>query len=182
MQKNENQLSEWMAEELEYYFNVQREVTGTHCSGRRMRIDLLLTPRPDVGRHESHLWKTENPVLGIEVKRLRRGGWKAYSAHLAQAVDYTHVQWDGYGAARIFTFSPPDSFDMITDVRGNYIDQDNEDRKFRTLIWQLGVGELAYLDRDGWTLLGQSNHVLWSEARGVHEAKRWDMSPKLGSR
>jgi hypothetical protein len=50
------------------------------------------------------------------------------------------------------------------------------------LLWQLGVGELAKLEREGWTLLAQGNHVLWSERRGVQEGARWSLTPKVGSR
>ncbi|MBC6451284.1 hypothetical protein [Actinokineospora xionganensis] len=50
------------------------------------------------------------------------------------------------------------------------------------LLWRLGIGELANLEGEGWALLGQGNHVLWSERRGVHEARRWSLKRKFGSR
>ena len=50
------------------------------------------------------------------------------------------------------------------------------------VLWTLGVGELAKLEPDGWTLLGQGDHVLWSERRGPAEVQRWSIKPQVGSR
>jgi hypothetical protein len=65
----------------------------------------------------------------------------------------------------------------VTQVYG-----ETTERYVSRLLWQLGVGELAMLEGEGWTLLAQGNHVLWSERRGVQEGARWSLTPKVGSR
>ena len=50
------------------------------------------------------------------------------------------------------------------------------------LLGQFGVGELAPMERDGLTLILQGHHRLWSQQRGVLEARRWRLRPRVGSR
>lgn len=109
----------------------------------------------------------------------RWGDSKDFTGWAAQAINYTHVDWDGYGRLLIFTCpSPVRHFDKIEPQH----DGINAAFVMSRLLWQLGVGELAPLERDGWTLLGQGNHVLWSQTRGVHEGRTWSLVPKVGSR
>ncbi|MBC6451286.1 hypothetical protein [Actinokineospora xionganensis] len=100
---NEDELAEAVLAELDSTFEHQWQVWGTHCSGRRMRVDAVVWPR------DPSAWKDDQPVFGIEFKALELVPFdtKNYTAHAAQAVDYTHVDWDDYGHLIVFTCPPP---------------------------------------------------------------------------
>lgn len=169
---NERELADAVLSQLAPTFDYQREVYGTHCEGKRLRIDAVAWPR------NPSEWKDEQPAFGIEFKatQLMNFDMRNFTRWMAQAVDYTHVDWDGYGRLRVFTCpSPVQELQMNeSEINAGYV--------VTRLLWHLGVGELTNLQKEGWTLLGQGQHLLWSESHGVHEAKRWSIKPKSGSR
>ena len=169
---NEDELAEAVLTQLAPWFDYRREVYGAHCGGRRLRIDAVAWPRDPGG------WKDEHPVFGIEFKAVELMTFDTtnFTRWAAQAVDYTHVEWEGYGRLRVFTCPSP-----VKDFRTAEPGIDAAYLVSR-LLWQLGVGELATLHGEGWSLLAQGQHLLWSESHGVHEAKRWSVKPKTGSR
>ena len=157
------------------WFAYEREVCGTHCTGRRLRVDAVLRPRESAG------WKDAEPAFGVEFKLAGTKPFndtKDFTHWAAQAADYAHVKWDRYGYLRTFT-CPSATRYLVTDTPAPLADPA---RLISRLLWEFGVGELAQLDRHGWTLLGQGDHILWSETHGVHEARRWSLTPKIGSR
>lgn len=88
----ESEIAERVLSALDPHFEARREVCGTHCSGRRLRIDAVLWPR-DPAR-----WHDEKPVFAVEFKRPVGQGAEA----LGQCADYAHTRWDGYGHLPVF--------------------------------------------------------------------------------
>ena len=88
----ESEIAERVLSALSPHFEARREVFGTHCSGRRLRIDAVLWPRDPTG------WHDEKPVFGLEFKRHVGQGAEA----LAQCTDYAHTEWDGFGPLAVF--------------------------------------------------------------------------------
>ena len=170
----EKELREVALRDLERLFRVETEVSGTHCSGSRLRIDAVLRPR------DHRAWfDQEKTMFGVEFKR-SAGQYESigkFCSWLAQAADYTHVNWDGYGYLQVLTcpaftgeFSYPVDSDMF--------------RYFTflaaRLAGQLGVGELGQIPRQGWTLR-MSGEDYWSENGGMSLTSRRTLLNKTGS-
>lgn len=150
---------------LEPYFVAETEVYGTHASGRRLRIDAILRPRDPQG------WKDAGVAFGVEFKLAHQAGHvRSFMAWARQALDYRHVDWDGYGYLPVFTC--PSMLRSISEWDGFMIAH---------LLGQCGVGELAPFEREGWAMVMYGDHVMWSERRGVVEAKHRSLRPHLGS-
>lgn len=172
---NEAGLADWVLSRLDPWFIVEREVVGSHCAGRRLRIDAVLRPRDSSG------WKDDAPAFGVEFKvpGVAKGwGTKDVAGWIAQAVDYTHTDWAGYGRLRVFTCPS-----YLTPVYGI----DVSARYFLAhLLGQFGVGELCLIEtgrgHEGLALLMHGYHILWSELRGVAQARYWSLRPRSGSR
>jgi hypothetical protein len=167
---SERELASATLDRLAPWFEWEAEVPGEHCSGKSLRIDYVMWPR------DPRLWKDSAPKFGVEFKLVRQFDTHLYTAWAAQCVDYAHVSWKGHGRLRIFSCPSP--------TRAFTSTESGIDAAFlmSRMMWQLGVGELALLEEDGWSLLGQGNHVLWSERRGVAEAQHWSLAPKQGHR
>jgi len=173
--------------ELDAHFHIWRQVPLKHWTGQRFRVDAVMQPRdPDQ-------WKDEHPVFAVEFKMPlafhtdhdRWGATKDFTAWAAQAVDYANSLWEGSSPQRLRIFACPSVTAPFEAIGPSDIDSPTLTTPsfyMSRLLWQLGVGELAKLVGDGWTLLGQGDHVLWSQRRGVHEGKRWSLTPKAGSR
>lgn len=162
----ENRFIEQMMSVLDPYFHIEREVTGTHFSGARLRIDCVIRPK-DVTR-----WKNKNVAFGVEFKSPNKlGSFHKYSGWLAQCVDYSHTNWDNYGYLYILSCPGFESigiesaFDAMAHIMG-----------------QVGVGEFKQYKRYGWTIIMHATHRIWSEVGGVREGDRWSMERKWGSR
>jgi hypothetical protein len=162
---SEAELAEWVYQQLDPYFVIHCEVRGTHCTKRRMRIDAVLQPREKLG------WTDPNPAFGVEFKNpATTEGTKAYTKWAAQAVDYTHTEWDDYGRLLIAT-CPPVSQDILGGVNAQWL--------LVRVLGQLGVGELGVSPAQGW-ILRVSGERVWSQTSGPRS--RWSIKPKHGSR
>lgn len=161
---SEEERANWALEQLTSWFHIEREVWGAHCGGSRLRIDAVLKPR------DASAWKDENPALGVEFK-LPAGSTRDYTAWAAQAVDYTHVFWQGYGRLKIFTCPSP----VVP-----YVDGDAAWLMAR-LLGQLGVGDLCQVPQRGWAFM-LNDHVIWCEADGPVAAKQWSVRSRVGHR
>jgi hypothetical protein len=173
--RSEAELAQSVLNELRPWFDVETEVRGTHCTGRSMRLDAVLKPRDSSG------WTDDHPSFGIEFKLAGNGdlqdfGTQDFTKWMAQTVDYTHVDWQGYGHLRIFSCPSPLTALPSPSGRGDSI------AAISHFLWQLNVGELVKTKRWGWALIAQQDHVLWSEAHGVHQARKWSIRPRFGSR
>jgi hypothetical protein len=170
--RTEPELATWVLDQLAPSFVVHREIAGTHWSRRRLRLDAVLEPK-DPGR-----WKDDKPALGVEFKLAdeRSFDTRRFTRWAAQAVDYTETEWDGFG--RLMIFGCPSPMRMIASSGWGQ----EAAGLMAHLLGQFGVGELAPMERDGLTLILQGHHRLWSQHRGVLEARRWSLWPRVGSR
>lgn len=158
--------AEWALSYLGQWFHVDREVWGAHCGGRRLRIDAVMKPR------DASAWKDDAPVFGVEFKLTTAGSdTREFTSWVAQAVDYTHVYWQGYGRLKIFTCPSP--FVALAERDGGDL--------MARMLGQLGVGELSPIQHRGWALL-LNDHVVWCEADGPVAAKQWSIRSRVGSR
>lgn len=182
---NEKAFADAVIGELEPYFKVSRQVRLTHWTGVALIVDAVMEPR------EAEAWKDERPVFAVEFKTPldHRTSWskstKDFTAWAAQSVDYANAVWPGPPRQRLRVFTCPSVTAPFEDTGS--LDPESPVLTqpafyMSRLLWQLGVGELAKLKGEGWTLLGQGTHVLWSERRGVQEGRRWGLTPKAGSR
>lgn len=168
VQWNERQLSDLVCERLGPWFAIEREVPGDYCGGGRLRLDAMLRP------HDTSDWADDDLAFGVEFKRPLPADTKSWAGRLAQAVDYTHTDWDGYGRVRIFIcdgseHAPRDEFQR-------------DQMLFRNMLWQLGVGRLVFSEHRGLSLFGGHLDRLWSERDGVNHARIWSLKAKRGSR
>lgn len=186
---------------LAHHFHIHREVTGLHPCGKRLRIDAIAVPR------DSSLWARQDIALGIEFKRATASGRGDSSKVIRQCLDYTLVDWKGFGTGLPIFYCP--GFSQIQAWRdlkdwsafsfqddgflGEWVANEplTEQQQFRAgmgyaisgILGQHNVGELVDLPRDGWSFIkhGGGFHVQWCERRGVCEAKRNLNSRKIGS-
>jgi hypothetical protein len=175
---SERELADRVLERLEPWFWVDQEVFGTHCTGARLRIDAMIWPR------DHSQWKSPGVTFGVEFKAVRTGqrlydpGLNAYTRWVAQAADYTHTDWDGYGRRLILccpgVVSALTGFAGTRDARGDLL-------VAKRLMGQLGVGELVLRWGHGLTILLNGERV-WSERYGVGKGKHWALGVRSGSR
>src|SRR5262249_34150150 len=156
------QLSQCVLAVLGDYFAIDTEVGGTHCSGRRLRLDAVLRPFDNDG------WRDPDPAFGVEFKNVKESaGTNGFMKWAAQAVDYAHTNWDRGGYMTVFTCPPvtagistggPDSGWLMAHFLG-----------------QMAVGELGKTP-DGWTMR-LCGDTIWSERYGIH--RKWSLIPKI---
>ena len=186
---------------LAHHFHIHREVTGLHPSGKRLRIDAIAVPR------DPSAWARPDIALGIEFKRATASGRGDSSKVIRQCLDYTLVDWKGFGTGLPIFYCP--GFDQIQAWRelkdwsaftfqddgflGEWMPNEplTDQQHFQAgmgyaisgILGQHNVGELVELDRDGWSFIkhGGGFHVQWCERRGVCEAKRNQLRRKIGS-
>ncbi|MFH8573792.1 hypothetical protein [Streptomyces sp. NPDC017993] len=99
---DEKALAAFVLNEMNQWFHIEEQVSGRYWTGERTRIDAVLRPR------DPENWQDADPAFGIESKNLgpntstgERYGW------VAQAVGYTHCQWQGYERLGIFLCPSP---------------------------------------------------------------------------
>lgn len=91
---------------MSQWFHVEKEVWGTHWSGKRLRMDAMLRP---FDRWE---WGDgEDTAFGLEFKQPQRRSFKDATKLLAQAHDYVETNWDGYGYRKVAVYPPFTSVD-----------------------------------------------------------------------
>lgn len=180
--QSERELADRVLERLEPWFLIQREVRGVHCSGKRLRVDAMIRPR------DADRWRDPDVAFGVEFKLPRPdAGTYAYTGWVAQAVSYTHVDWQGYGRRVILTCpgasawldKPPGH---ATDFRRDLpVEYNREHEIAKRLMGQLDVGELVLRWGHGLSILVNGERM-WSERRGVGRGRTWRLRPRSGSR
>jgi hypothetical protein len=169
--KNEAQFKQDTMLRIAPYFNIEKEVQGTHFSGQRFRLDWIITPK------QSYLWKTPDVAFGVEFKDgAALDGAKDSTKWLAQCVDYAHVNWDNRGY--LFILMCPGFYDVgisefLSDSQFDFTSH---------LMGQLGIGELKIIPHYGWSIILQQKHRIWSELGGVRSGKTWSCKRSFGSR
>ena len=152
-------------------FFIWTEVEGPHFSGRRLRLDAIVTPK------NIATWKTPHVALGIEFKDDIRwnGGTKALTKWFAQCVDYAHTDWDGFGY--LYVFACPGMIDELTGPSsspGAWL--------LSRVMGQLGIGELRFDPRRGLSFYLHESHRLWSQRDGIESGRLWSLTRTFGSR
>lgn len=113
-------------------------------------------------------WADPNIAFGVEIKRdpTITGD---YARHLAQCVDYSNTQWDGYGYLHILAFP-------------SFIPHRASDAGLiHRIAGRLGVGCIEKREYYGVGIF-LNGHTIWSEKQGLVEGKRWELKRKFGSR
>jgi hypothetical protein len=89
---NEKLFEELILNELEEYFEIERQVSCKHFSGSTLRIDAVLTPK------DNSLWRNKNLTIGIEIKNplTYQNSKRKKDEFLAQCLDYTQSEFKDY--------------------------------------------------------------------------------------
>lgn len=173
---NEQTLSSQTLERLSEWFHVDEQVNGMHWSGKKVRIDAILTPK------DTSEWKSASPHLGIEFKNFNKFNpsfdIRDYTRWWAQSHDYAESCFDGYGHVYVFTYQCMTRFRQHFSHEAVLIAQ--------RLLGQVGVGELC-LGRGGFPSrqslqFSLQGHTVWCEVEGIKCGKQWSMERKFGSR
>lgn len=189
----EAQLAQQVIAALHPHFTISTEVWGTHPTGKRLRIDAIAVPRDPCS------WARPDIALGIEFKAPtdrpeERRDRKDNAKIISQCIDYSLVEWDGYGRQPIF-FCPGFAEIREWDDRDPFLGADDYRTGFRHgigymmagVMGQNNVGELLHAGHLGWAFLMNGHHRIWSErigphAGGVGEGKRNKLTRSVGSR
>ena len=169
---SEGQLTDRVLDGLETDFNIRRQVYGSHFSGKRLRIDAIVTPKDGAG------WKDCNPALGIEFKDTLRlkDDTRNFTHWLGQCVDYASTEWDEFGYLYVFTCPG------LGGGLRKYEAQGDGTQLLPRIMSCLGIGELRRSRFYGPTFYLHQSHRVWSKRRGVEEGRRWSLTRKFGSR
>lgn len=189
----EAQLAQQVIAVLQPHFRIATEVLGTHPTGKRLRIDAMAVPR-DPGS-----WARPDIALGIEFKAPtdrpeERRDRKDSAKIISQCIDYSLVEWDGFGRQPIF-FCPGFAEIREWDDRDPFFGAHDYRTGFRHgigymmagVMGQNNVGELLHAGHLGWAFLMNGHHRIWSERMGPHaggvgEGKRNKLMRSVGSR
>jgi hypothetical protein len=192
MPGREAQLAHQAINALQSNFTIATEVWGTHPTGKRLRIDAIAVPR------DREHWARPNIALGIEFKaptdRIQdRRERKDKAKIISQCIDYSLVEWDGYGRQPIF-FCPGFAETQENDEDW-FLENWDYNLGFKrgvgymmaALMGQNNVGELKHSMHLGWVFLMNGHHRIWSERMGprpggVGEGKRNKLNRSIGSR
>jgi hypothetical protein len=160
---------------LEPWFHVTTEVRGKHPGGATCRIDAVVVPR------DPQVWKRQDIALGIEFKSLgSREAWgrRDLTAWVAQAIDYTYVEWGHWGRLPIFMCpSPLDGIGRLSDGPVEPVEN-----FVHGLLGQYNAGLLALYEGTGLSFVLQGWHNVWSERYGAERGRHWTFRPRVGSR
>ena len=167
---DESSIKASVLERLSRDFVIHEEVWGTHWSGRRLRIDAIITPKDDSE------WKTKSPKFGIEFKNFRGFrpslDMKDYTKWWAQCHDYAETDFDDHGYVLVFSYN---GFSHYAHRCGS-----ETSAAFAVRFWgRLGVGEIQPGDL---TFVINGTNKIWSHRRGVIDGRRISTSRKFGSR
>lgn len=155
---------------LAEFFVIDTQVSGTHFSGKRMKIDAVLKPRQLLE------WKNPSVAFGIEFKSPNKLKSTTDKTHwLTQCVDYANTNWNDYGYIHIF--SCPAIFDTLL-----HTNLPESQWLLNRLLSNMGIGELKQHSSYGWCFYLQNSHLIWSEKRGVVAGKTWTLQRTFGSR
>ena len=146
--KDESKIANAVCRRLSPHFIIEREVPGVHGpTGKRLRIDAIATPRDTTG------WP-EPSSFGIEFKGDDASPTE-WGKHVAQALDYTFTEWEGYGRIPIMTC--PSAFAKLSGPSGFDIPR---------YFGGMGIGELKCEKYQG-LVFRKSDTRIWSETYGV---------------
>lgn len=157
---------------LSNHFTFFHRVKGNHFSGKKLEIDCVIKPKQTDG------WKNIDIAFGLEFKDMSRldgiADTKEFSKWIAQCVDYSNTDWEGFGYIHILTCPGISSSNFINSAYGIPL--------FLRVLGHFGIGELKETTLYGWSILLHEQHRIWSEKEGVSGGKLWNLKRKFGSR
>lgn len=162
-----------VVKDLSVYFHIQREVFGTHFSGKRIRIDLIISP---INKSD---WLNKNVVFGVEFKNpSTQTDCRNDTALIKQSIDYRHTNFDNYGYIPIIACPG-----FINSFSVNPHEFSKAAYPFVSrLLCKLNCGELIHTKYYGWYIKFAGDHPVWSEKYGVMTAgKNWKFNTSFGS-
>ncbi|WP_143055105.1 hypothetical protein [Nocardioides luteus] len=98
---DEAALAEFVLAKMDRWFHIEEQVHGRYWTGEQTRIDAVLRPRDPDGWHDAV------PAFAVEFKTARPSSVGDGYGWVAQAVAYTHCEWDGYGVLPVFLCPSP---------------------------------------------------------------------------
>lgn len=151
---------------LEPHFEISREVWGTHLSGKKVKIDVILKPR------DNSDWRNKDLVIGLEIKNPLF--WETNNRRdtdlLAQCVDYSMSSFKGVKDMVVLICPLPHKI--------------KSDKLIR-FVSRYNVGHLGFNDKDG-ICFYYGGQPFWIEKRKNGQAvgvlKKSLLSQKFGNR
>jgi len=123
-----------------------------------MQIDAVLRPR------DTTPWKDENPAFGVAFKLPGQNvGDAGYFQWAAQAVDYTHAEWKGYGRLQVFVCPTPAIAVMMTAAQ---VAEGNQWRR------KFASDQAARKSARFWAQVAPADGVMSAEDR-ERDARKW---------
>ncbi len=156
-------------DELQASFYIDREVSGTHFSGKTLKIDAVIRPRDTTD------WKNKNIAFGLEFKDTKNfDGIKSLTGWLAQCMDYANTKWNDYGYLHIFTCPS-----LVDEIPASIL---SNPMFLQNFMGQLGIGEIKRHKYYGLSIWLHGHHRIWSANYGVNCGKNYTLERKFGSR
>lgn len=163
----ENEFSENWLEKLSVFFLIEKQVSGIHLTGKRMRIDAIITPK------DKNNWKNKDIAFGIEFKSPTKiDRLHNQTNFMRQCVDYSYTDFKNFG------------FIPILSCPRFELDKTYSDAKsltaLRHFLNSFQVGELDNTHR-GLSIIFAEHHFIW-ENGSVHEGRYWSLKKNFGSK
>lgn len=166
-EQEEHEFKQQWLDKLKPYFTIKEEVSGTHLSGQKLRIDAVIIPK------DLSDWKNKEIAFGIEFKsptKIDRLGNQLN--FMKQCVDYSYTKFDSLGFIPILSCP---QFE-IDEVYSN----DKSLTTLRHFLNRFQVGEL-YETHRGLSIIYAEHHFIWFDGK-VHEGKRWMLNKEFGNK
>jgi len=169
---NEDALVNTVLAELSDCFEVHRQVSGIYPGGKRMRIDSVLVPK------DKEIWRNKDVALGVEFKSSYLTESKDLSGALGQLIDYSLVEWEGFGQLPIFVCPG------LRPRKSQYRKEFAEGYRygFSRVMKEFNIGELLPHSYYGWSFVMAGSHDMWTQLNGTCEGKLWGLKRKYGNR
>ena len=161
---SENEFSHFWENKLKEFFYIKKQVKGKHLSGKKMKIDAVITPKDTTD------WKNKEIAFGINFKLPKKlEDLHSLISLMGEYVDYSNTKFEGYG------------FIPILACTAFEVDYTYSDRRtltaFRHFMNVFNIGEICQIYR-GLTIAFAENYI-WND--GVAEGgKRWLFKKKFG--
>lgn len=152
-----------LGEDLACDFDIDKNVTGTHISGKTAILDWVLKPKDKAG------WKNPNVVLGIDfMLNSEMPTTENHTEWAKERILDAYTKWDGYGNLPVFLGPNNEQF------------FDSIDRNIQDLLYAYMIGYCSI--KRGFQMF-RSKRTVWCQRFGVQaDGKSSPLIPKFGSR
>ncbi len=163
--RTEKEFSENILNRLSSDFFIEREVSGTHFTGRKVRVDAIISPK----RHFE--WKNQSISFGIEFKKHEESvSPRVITRMIKQGYDYMHSDFGRFGKVPILLCP-------LSSPNWNYAMSNEQMRFVKRLLGDFMIGEITDTYR-GLSIVFKDSHVVWDETSGVLYGRTWDFKIK----